>query len=663
MTDFELFLSVNEPFAAGIFEFEDASPMVRYANALKRFWENAPLSPYKDGRLYPSGRNIFTFCKEYTVKPHYSNTFEVNWGSLSKKSERACELMRREYDLVAKFYGNPHTVGGMCWTHSFPNYSRVLCEGLDSYAKRVEELNDGDFKQSLLILLDGIRAYHTRCLEHLRAQSAPSELISALEKMPYKPANSFYEAFVSQNFIYYIDGCDDIGPLDRTLLPYYKNESVDEMEALLREFFKSVDINDGWSGTLGPDYNEITRAAIRAIKNGRRPNLQLLVTKDMPAWVWDECADSLASSCGQPAFYNCELYKENLRRLMPDLPEEDLARIAFGGCTETMFEGLSNVGSDDAGINTALIFSDYMRRELENAETYEDFYRGLVADIRRVFVEVADLVNENRRTRALYRPALPRTLLVDDCIENETEFNAGGARYVYSLINIAGAVNVIDSLNVIRELVYEKKLYTKKEFIELIDARDPDFLLAAKKCISYGNDNDKADAVGTRLVSDIRDAFDQRECFPRGRFYPVANQFTTYADAGKKIPATPDGRDAGEPLCDSLGAIHNNDRKGATALLNSVAKLDVEKIIGTPTTNIRLSKKQLYTSLSSLVTTFFEHGGMQLQVSCLSREEILDAMEHPENYSSLVVRIGGFSEYFTRLSPELQQTVLERTEH
>ena len=56
MTDFELFLSINEPFAAGIFEFEDASPMVRYANALKRFWENAPLSPYKDGSC------IFSYC-------------------------------------------------------------------------------------------------------------------------------------------------------------------------------------------------------------------------------------------------------------------------------------------------------------------------------------------------------------------------------------------------------------------------------------------------------------------------------------------------------------------------------------------------------------------------------------------------------------------------
>lgn len=663
MTDFELFLSINEPFAAGIFELEDASPMVRYANALNRFWKTAPLPTYTGGQLYPAGKNIFTYTHEYTVTPHYCNTFEVNFRALREKSERAYELMRREYDLVVKFYDSPHTVGGMGWTHSFPNYSRILREGLERYCARVNELPEGDFKQSLLITLDGIKAYHSRCIKQLKEQNAPERLIDALEKVPYKHATDLYDALISLNFIFYVDGCDDIGPIDRILLPYYKNESLDEMEALLREFFKNVDINDAWSGTLGPDYNELTRAALRAIKNGRRPNLQLLVKKDMPDWVWQECASSLSSSCGQPALYNYDLYMSNLHRLMPSIPDEDLSRIAFGGCTETMFEGMSNVGSDDAGVNTALIFSDYMRKELKNCATYEDFYCGFIADFRRVFAEVLDRLNEYRRTRALYRPSVVRTLLIEDCIDTMTEYNAGGARYVYSVINIAGVINVIDSLNVIRELIYEKKLYGQEEFIALMDARDSEFLQNAKNCISYGNDNDKADAVGERLISDITAAFSLRECFPKGKFYPVANQFTTYVDAGKNIPATPDGRAAGDPLCDSLGAIHNNDREGATALLNSVAKLDVQKIIGTPTTNIRLSKKQLMTSLAPLVKTYFERGGMQLQISCLSREEILDAMAYPEKYGSLVVRIGGFSEYFTRLSPELQKTVLERTEH
>ena len=328
-----------------------------------------------------------------------------------------------------------------------------------------------------------------------------------------------------------------------------------------------------------------------------------------------------------------------------------------------MFEGLSAVGSDDAGMIIALIFSNYMRRSLSIDASYEEFYRGLVEEIRKEIAQTLDKLNEYRRTRALYRPAVVRTLLVEDCLDTLTEFNAGGARYVHSVINIAGVINVIDSLNVIRELIFEKAKYTPEEFLSLMDARDPQFLDDAKKCRSYGNDDDIADAVGTMLISDITDAFDQRKCYPRGKFYPVSNQFTTYTSAGKNIPATPDGRAANAPLCDSLGAIHGNDYKGATALLNSVSKLGLHKIIGTPITNIRLSKKHLPLVLKPLVCAFFEKGGMQLQVSCISREEIIDAMANPEKYQSLVVRVGGFSEYFNRLSPELQQTILERTEH
>ena len=656
----ELFFSINEPFAAGLFEFEGEAPVIRYSNALKRFWESATLPPYKKGMLYPAGKCIFHFDKDVAAQPHYANTMAINYNLLKTKSEEAFVLMKKEDDLVAKFNGDPHTVGGMGWTHSFPNYTRILREGLFRYEERVCALPEGDLRRGMLILLEGIKIYHKRCIEYLKSEDAPKELIDALEKMPYEPPKNIYEALVSLNFIYYVDGCDDIGPLDRILLPYYHGEDI---VSLLREFFQNVDSNSGWSGTLGPDYNDLTRMCLRAIHNGRRPNLQLLVTKDMPDWVWEESIASLSTSCGQPAMYNLDLYMETIRKLMPEVSEEDLKHLAFGGCTETMFEGMSAVGSDDAGMNIALIFSNYMRRSLSIDASYEEFYRGLVEEIRKEIAQTLDKLNEYRRTRALYRPAVVRTLLVEDCLDTLTEFNAGGARYVHSVINIAGVINVIDSLNVIRELIFEKAKYTPEEFLSLMDARDPQFLDDAKKCRSYGNDDDIADAVGTMLISDITDAFDQRKCYPRGKFYPVSNQFTTYTSAGKNIPATPDGRAANAPLCDSLGAIHGNDYKGATALFNSVSKLGLHKIIGTPITNIRLSKKHLPLVLKPLVCAFFEKGGMQLQVSCISREEIIDAMANPEKYQSLVVRVGGFSEYFNRLSPELQQTILERTEH
>ena len=661
MSLFETFMSLGETFAAGLFELDKEDPMPRYANALKRFWENTEIAPYDGGKLYPCGKHPFNIDQGLAFMPHYAKTYSVKWNRmevLREKTEEGYQAIKEEVEKVTGF-PTPHTVGGAGWTHCFPNYKRILTEGINRYQERVDAMEEGDFKLGMQITLEGIRIYHSRCLEHLREVNAPKELIDALEYTPYNPPRNIYEALVAWNFIYYVDGCDDIGPLDKHLLPYYQGEDLVE---LIREIFKHVDANDGWSGTLGPDYNEITIMCIKAIHNGRRPNLQLLVKPDMPDEVWEAAAAALSTSCGQPALYNYELYRKTVHDLMPEIPAEDLDRMAFGGCTETMLEGLSAVGSDDAGINTALVFDQWMRSDLAKCATFEEFYAGLIAELEKATLETLDILNEHRRTRALYRPHVIRTLFVDDCLDKQLDLHNDGARYTWSVVNIAGLINVIDSLCVIRQLVYEQKIYTAEEFLQKLDARDPKFLALAKTCPSYGNDNDKADALGAELTNKIIDAFGQRECIPSGKFYPVSNQFTTYADAGRKIHATPDGRGDGEPLCDSMGAIHGHDDQGPTALLNSVAKLPVNRIIGTPITNIRISKQHM-PMLKALVLAYFERGGMQLQVSCLSRDEILDAIAHPEKHENLVVRIGGYSEYFNRLSLELKQTVLERTEY
>ena len=660
MTTFDFFKSIGEPFAAGLFENEDQARIIRYANALKHFWAAAKMPSYDGGMLYPCSVNVFNFDKSIAFRPHYSNTYHLEEKALKAKSEKAYEVIAKETSLVKTFYESPHTVGGMGWTHSFPNYKKVLTLGLDSYKERIAALPKGDFKEGMLTLLEGIDIYHSRCISLLKEQNAPQELLYALERMPYKPAQSIYEALVSINFIYYIDGCDDIGPLDKLLFPYYKGENIVD---LLRELFRHIDENDGWSGTLGPDYNDITVMCLQAIQNGRRPNMQLLVKDDMPDSVWNASVASLSTSCGQPSMYNYLEYMDKIRNLMPEIPEEDLSHLAFGGCTETMLEGISNVGSDDAGINVALVFSQCMREHLANCDTYECFFDKFASEIRKTAAEVLDLVNEYRKSRALYRPAVVRTLLVDDCIDTQTEFNAGGARWMWSVVNMAGTVNVIDSLNAIKALIYDEKKYTAQDFIRLLDAADARLLSECQKCPTYGNDNSAADSIGKELIEVLTDSLKQRECYPRGNFFVVSNQFITYVNAGKRIPATPDGRCAGAPLCDSLGAIHGNDNKGPTALLNSVCKLPLKEMIGTPIVNIRISKEHLPLILKPLILSYFANGGMQIQISCLSREEMLDALVHPEDHKSLVVRVGGFSEYFNRLSPELKQTIIKRTEY
>lgn len=177
----------------------------------------------------------------------------------------------------------------------------------------------------------------------------------------------------------------------------------------------------------------------------------------------------------------------------------------------------------------------------------------------------------------------------------------------------------------------------------------------------HGYDHEQANEMAKRLSTDICSAFEGKTPYLGGKFLPASIQFTTYVWAGRSVGATPDGRGAGTLLCDSIGAIHGNDKYGVTAMLNSAASLSLEEMPGTPVLNIKLDTNQAVKSLKHLVNGYFNKNGMQLQVTCVGKQELLEARDHPEKYPNLIVRIGGYSEYFARLTKELRQTVIDRT--
>ncbi len=658
---YQILRDSGEFYAAELIANTDRDTIYRYSKAVAEYLKNAALTPYDGGRLYPCGQRIYsnTENSHIAVKPEYSYTYSANLGRIREICEDAAILLEKEFSKVAVI-DTPHTVGGAGYTHSFINYRRILADGLSGYRARVEKLPESDFRDAMLILLDGIESYRLRCIELLENSAGDSELISALKHVPNNSPRNIYEALVSWNFMYYIDGCDDIGGLDRGLYPYWTGEDIRD---LLRELYRHIDGNDGWSMPLGPKYNELTVQCIDASHSIRRPSIQLLVTDDMPEEVWQAAYGSIGSSCGQPSFYNWNLYKSEMNKRMPEVTDADIGYMAFGGCTETMIEGCSNVGSDDAGINTALIFDHFMRDNLAKIPTFDEFLDRYAAEAERTIADVCDILEKYRSTRAKYRPQPVRTLFVDDCIDRMLDFNAGGARYNWSVVNVAGLINVIDSMAAIKNIVYGQSQYSADEFIEKLDARDPELLALCKRQPKHGNDDPDVNEIANKLSERIFAEFERHTCTPSGHYFPVSNQFTTYADAGRGVRATPDGRADGDPLCDSCGAVHGRDTNGPTALLKSVSALRLDLVIGTPITNIRISKRNLPTLLKPLVEGFFSLGGMQLQVTCASREELLDAVEHPENHENLIVRIGGFSEYFNRLTPVLKQTVIDRVEY
>ncbi|MBR0320029.1 MAG: hypothetical protein IIX10_03125, partial [Clostridia bacterium] len=131
--------------------------------------------------------------------------------------------------------------------------------------------------------------------------------------------------------------------------------------------------------------------------------------------------------------------------------------------------------------------------------------------------------------------------------------------------------------------------------------------------------------------------------------------------AGAQIGATPDGRAAHAPLCDSLAAIFGKDRNGPTALLNSVAALDQSNLLGVPVLNFNINPGFRDEILKALILGYFKSGGIQIQLSCVSAALLQQAYENPDLHKNLIVRVGGYSEHFYRLSDELKRMIIDRT--
>ena len=271
-------LEAGEPYAAAIV-LPDKTPMLRYSLGTALFFMYAKLTPYEGGRLYPNGmclgKNEFNGYGKMGMMPEFSFSYWVDFNLIGEKVPEAAPILIEEHNKVHWVVG-PHTVGGNGYTHSFLNYRRILAEGLKGYRNRVNALPEGEFKDAMTILLDGIDCYRHRCLALLRQNGGRQELIEALEWVPMNTPRNIYEAVVAWNFMYYVDnGCDDPGGMDRALLPYWNGEDIVD---LLHEFFTYVDQNDGWSMPLGPRYNGLTVQCIKAIHHLRRPQMQLLVT-------------------------------------------------------------------------------------------------------------------------------------------------------------------------------------------------------------------------------------------------------------------------------------------------------------------------------------------------------------------------------------------------
>jgi len=411
----------------------------------------------------------------------------------------------------------------------------------------------------------------------------------------------------------------------------------------------------------------------------------------------DACVQVIRCGFGMPAFNNDEIVIDEFIKL--GVSREDAYDYAAIGCIETA------VGGKWGYRCTGMSFINFARVMLAALEGGRDATTGKVflpqekalsAGNFSHFSEVMDAWD--RQIRYYTRKSIEIecvvdtvleenahdilcSALVDDCIERGKSIKQGGAKYDWVSGLQVGIANLGNSLAAVRRLVFEQGVVTQPQ---LAQALNDDFsgltgeqlrqrlINSAPK---YGNDDDDVDLLLARAYQTYIDELKQYHNTRFGRgpiggtYYAGTSSISANVPFGAATMATPDGRKARTPLAEGASPASGTDRLGPTAVINSVGKLPVAKILGGVLLNQKLNPSTLDNlrdrqKLMQMLRTFFEvHKGWHVQYNIVSRETLLDAKAHPDKYRDLVVRVAGYSAFFTALSPDAQDDIIARTEH
>jgi pyruvate-formate lyase len=268
-----------------------------------------------------------------------------------------------------------------------------------------------------------------------------------------------------------------------------------------------------------------------------------------------------------------------------------------------------------------------------------------------------------------YHPTPFSSMLVDGCLESNRDVTAGGAQYNASGVQGVGVADTADSLAALHDLVFERKKYS---LVEVLEAMAADFTgyetLQAdlKNASKFGNDLEVPDRYAARTAQIYHDALTKYTNTRGGRYVPGFYSSTCHVGFGNRTEALPSGRKAGEPFAASLGSCNGCDRRGVTALLNSVARIDSTLAMNGYALNLRFDKTTLAGEkglrvMTALTEGFFKSGGMEMQLNVLDPDMLEDAKDNPGKYPGVVVRVAGFCAYFDDLPGGVKQEIIDRT--
>ncbi|MCG8305950.1 MAG: glycyl radical protein [Cytophagales bacterium] len=570
---------------------------------------------------------------------------------------------------------------------------------------------------------------HADKLDQLAAEEKEEEKREELEALakicrnvPAKKPQNFHEAlqyywFVHLGVITEMNPWDSFNPgrLDQHLLPFYRQGiadgslTADRAQELLQSFWVKFNnhpsppkvgvtaeesntytdfclINLGGLTEEGTDaVNEVTYLMLDVIEEMRllQPSSMVQVSKKNPDRFVERTVKIIKTGFGQPSVFNTDAIVQELLRQGKDIV--DARNGGASGCVESgafgteayILTGYFNlVKVLEIALNNGV---DPKTEKTVGPETgdpndFESFDHLLEAFKTQLnhFIDIKIRGNNViERMFSKYMPVPFLSILIDDCIDRGTDYNAGGARYNTSYIQGVGLGSITDMLTSIRYHVFDEKTFSWAELKHATDANFAGFNRMRAQLVydtpKYGNDDDYADAQATWVFEAFYNAVNGRPS-PRGATYRINMLPTTcHVYFGKVTGATPDGRLDGEPLSEGISPFQGMDKQGPTAVMLSATKFDHLRTGGTllnqKITPDFFDSEHAIQKVVKLIRSYFRLDGHHIQFNVVSAETLRDAQKHPEKYQDLIVRVVGYSDYFNDLGVDLQNEIIRRTAH
>lgn len=524
------------------------------------------------------------------------------------------------------------------------------------------------------------------------------KVVEVLKKIRCEPPETFYEG-LQLMWIYAISSdLMNYGRMDDYLGSLYYNDlrlnriteagAIELLSSLWKQFKHINKVHDCRVivGGRGRKNSKASNALAKAIiKTSRKikevvPQLTLRYEAGVDDELMTLALETLSDGYCFPIIYSDETNIPAIEKAL-DVKIEEAEKYVPFGCGEYVLEGLST-GTPNNGINLLkaleLVLHDgydrYWEEQLmpsfggiDTINDFDDLFEKYMNYVDEKVLHLAHYKKMNYDVAAEEAAYLSLSLLMDDCIERGKPLLEGGVRYLNATSEIFGMVSCADSLHVINELVYKQRKYTLKELVTVLDANYKGNLSVFNDCqsiVKYGNDDNEADAMAVKVYEHISKVTKEAgKKVGLNKYLMVSVNNSMSAEWGSYCMASACGRHDFAPMANGNGASIGQDREGLIPLLNSMCKFDNRGHAGV-INNIRLTKKMMrdsFDKVQAIIKAFLSNEGVQLNITCIGKDDLLKAQIEPEKYQNLIVRIGGFSARFVELDHVIQNEIILRT--